>query len=248
MFIVTAVLCLMVVCLAALAVVEWPRTRSWLRWLWYLGGRKDRVFFRPKQNRGLQEKPVFTMPQAEKALVTKAFQRASTILEYGAGGSTVMAGALVDKRVVSVESDQGWADMLSDWFAQNPVAEGTSVEVRWCDVGRTREWGMPVTDSAWKHFARYPLEPWIGDNAVTPDVVLVDGRFRKGCALASALMTKKPIDIFVDDYGDRAYYHGIEHWLGQPKMTGRMAHFKVQPRLIEAQDLLAITQHLTDPR
>ncbi|MFB9150632.1 hypothetical protein [Roseovarius ramblicola] len=174
-------------------------------------------------------RPELTLPEAEAAHLRAAYAEAGAILEYGSGGSTVMASEMEGKRVWSVESDEAWAGMMQGWLAANPPAAGSEVEVIWADIGPTRRWGHPRDNSGYLRYARYPLGVWErGD--VAPDVVLVDGRFRTGCALAAALHTKKPLRLLFDDYAPRRHYHGIESWIGAPqRLVGRMAEFEVAP-------------------
>jgi hypothetical protein len=174
-------------------------------------------------------RPELTLPEAEAAHLRAAYEGAQAILEYGSGGSTVLAAEMPGKRVWSVESDEAWAGMMRGWFAQNPPATGTEVEVIWADIGPTKQWGHPRDRSGYLRYARYPLGIWErGD--VAPDLVLVDGRFRTGCALAAALHAKGPLRLLFDDYAPRAHYHRIEAYIGAPhRMVGRMAEFEVVP-------------------
>lgn len=193
----------------------------------------------------LIQRPELTLPEAEAAMLRAAYEGAGTILEYGSGGSTVMAAEL-GKRVLSVESDQAWAKMMRDWFAQNP-APG-EVDVIWSDIGPTKEWGHPVDDSEWKRFARYPLEVWDLPEFAHPDVVLVDGRFRVGCALAAAYRVTRPVALYFDDYMNRQQYHEVEDFLGRPTATaGRMVRFDLTPQPVPPERLLRIAQLMMRP-
>ncbi|MDP5346992.1 MAG: hypothetical protein NWQ32_01190, partial [Paracoccaceae bacterium] len=149
-------------------------------------------------------RPELTLPAAEAEVLRAAYAQAEVILEYGSGGSTVMA-AEMGKRVTSVESDQAWAQMMRDWFAANPPKG--QVSIVWSDIGPTKEWGHPVDDSAWKQFPAYPLAVWDRPDLAHPDVVLVDGRFRMGCALATAYRITRPIPLYYDDYANRPRHH-----------------------------------------
>lgn len=191
------------------------------------------------------KRPTLTMPAAEAALITAAYGRAEVILEFGSGGSTVVA-AEAGKRVTSVESDQAWAQMMRDWFVANPPAG--HVDIIWSDIGPTKAWGQPVDESGWKNFARYPLEVWGLPDFQHPDVVLVDGRFRMGCALATAFRITRPITLYFDDYADRPRYHQIEEFLGAPaEITGRMARFDLTPMPVPAERLLQVIHMMTRP-
>ncbi len=187
------------------------------------------------------------MPEAEAALLRAAYEDARVILEYGSGGSTVMAAEMGGKTVFSVESDPDWAQMMQGWFAAHPPVAGTTVEVLLSDIGPTREWGYPVDESEWRRFARYPLEIWGKPRFVQPDVVLVDGRFRIGCALAALYQTRAPIRLFFDDYANRKHYHKVEDFLGRPEITGRMAEFRVTPTPIPAERLLSLVTLMQRP-
>lgn len=192
-------------------------------------------------------RPELTLPEAEAALVADAYRRADVILEYGSGGSTVLASELPGKAVFSVESDRAWAEMMQGWFAANPPAHGTRVDVIHVDIGETGEWGTPVNNRAWRSFPEYPLGVWALPEFRQPDVVLVDGRFRPGCSMATAFCTKRPVTLLVDDYARRKGYHVIEEYLGAPRLTGRMAEFDVAPMTVPADRLLPLIKMMMRP-
>src|SRR5690554_280256 len=95
----------------------------------------------------LIKRPELTLPEAEAERVAAAYGGADVILEYGSGGSTMLASEMPGKKVFSVESDQAWAGMMRGWFAQNPPANGTQIDVIWSDIGETGLWGRPIDDS-----------------------------------------------------------------------------------------------------
>ena len=189
-------------------------------------------------------RPELTMPEAEAALLRAEYARASVILEYGSGGSTVLAGDL-GKTVFSVESDQAWAQMMRSWFEANPPKG--DVDIIWSDIGATKEWGYPVNQQEWRRYAHYPLKVWDLPEFQHPDVVLVDGRFRLGCALATLFRASQPVTLLFDDYAPRKPYHRIEQFLGAPELTGRMARFDVTPAPIPHEKLLTIIGMMTQP-
>ncbi|MFX0544345.1 hypothetical protein ACEWPL_002230 [Roseovarius sp. S1116L3] len=195
----------------------------------------------------LIQRPELTLPEAEAARLADAYATADVILEYGSGGSTVLASELLGKRVFSVESDKGWAEMMQEWLLQNPPADGTQVEVIWSNVGETGDWGRPVNDEGWRHYAEYPLAVWQRKDFEQPDMVLIDGRFRAGCAMATAFCTARPVTMLVDDYRRRTGYHVIEEFLGAPRLIGRMAEFEVAPMAVPADRLLPIIKMMMRP-
>jgi len=192
------------------------------------------------------ERPELTLPAAEADWLRSAYSRADAILEYGSGGSTVMASEMSGKSVISVESDKNWAAMMQAWFAENPGASHPTI--LHADVGKTGEWGMPETDKRWRAFAKYPLGVWELDGFVQPDVVLVDGRFRVGCLLATLFRTTKPVELYFDDYAGREPYHVVESFVKPTEIRGRMARFEIKPTPIPADRLLDVIQLMSRPR
>ncbi|WP_120501457.1 hypothetical protein [Roseovarius sp. EL26] len=192
-------------------------------------------------------RPELTLPEQEAECLRAAYQDARVVLEYGSGGSTVMAAEMPNKHVLSVESDRAWVQMMQAWFAENPPVENSKVDVIWADIGATGEWGHPKGHDNWRSFANYPLKVWSLSKFEQPDVVLVDGRFRSGCILAAAFRTTKPLRVFVDDYQQRKHYHKVESFVGTPRMHGRMAEFEIQPMPVPADRLLEIMEMMTHP-
>jgi len=64
------------------------------------------------------ERPELTFIPEVGALVRKHYEGADVILEYGSGGSTVMASEMPGKTIYSVESSRVWTKMMRRWFDQ----------------------------------------------------------------------------------------------------------------------------------
>jgi len=167
---------------------------------------------------------------------TEAFKdrigRTRLYVEYGAGGSTLLAGRL-GIRTISVESDRFFARRVR--AALPASAKATVLDI---NLGMTIEWSKPVfrtpTQQRVKRWRRYVMAPFeqIGPGQGFPDFVLVDGRFRRACALEMARRAQvgeHPVTIMVDDYVGRPDYHVIEEYLGSPRLAGRAAFFEVMP-------------------
>lgn len=185
------------------------------------------------------------MPDGEAAHLRAAYGAADVILEFGVGGSTAMAAEIVGKTIASVETDQFWVDALNEWFEHNPAK--SKPDIIWANIGPTKAWGRPKTENHWKDYAKYPLEIWSLEGLPNPDVVLVDGRFRAGCILATAFQIRKPTRVLVDDYEHRTSYHAVEKIVGAPRLIGRMAEFEIIPTPIPASHLLEIITLMQDP-
>lgn len=187
------------------------------------------------------------MPEVETAVLLTHYAQADVILEYGSGGSTVLAAEMDDKHVTSVESDKVWWCNMLEWFDANPAGTGTTVDLIYADIGPTREWGHPKDDRAWKRFADYPLGVWDSEGFRAPDVVLVDGRFRVGCALATAFRITRDTVLLFDDYAHRKRLHIVEDYLGAPNLTGRMAEFHLKPQVFPTDRMLDILKYMLRP-
>lgn len=190
-------------------------------------------------------RPEVTLPEQEAAHLRAAYESADVILEYGVGGSTVMAAEMAGKTITSIETDQLWVDALQGWFKQNPGK--STPDIIWANIGPTKAWGRPASEKDWKEFAKYPLGIWSLQDVPHPDVVLVDGRFRAGCVLATAFNCTRAVTVLVDDYKRRNSYHAIEPIVGTPRLIGRMAEFKITPTAIPAERLLDIISLMQDP-
>jgi hypothetical protein len=154
-------------------------------------------------------------------------------LEFGSGGSTV-AAAKQKIRTITVESDRYFAKAVKSKIGVN--ANNTMLII---NTGITVEWSFPLftrkTSSRvrrWSSYVDIPLNLIDRSHGHFPDLILIDGRFRKACALACAARAIEmavATTICFDDYADRDWYHDVETHLGKPEMIGRMAIFKVLP-------------------
>lgn len=168
-----------------------------------------------------------TLPAAEAAILKAAYKRADVILEYGSGGSTVLAAEL-GRTVFSVESDKDWAERIAAHL--QPISD--KAVIHYANIGPTGEWGVPLKARKHRSFPSYALSVWDRPDFVEPDLVLVDGRFRASCLVAVMLRATRPVTILFDDYKDRRYYHGVERLARLEEIVGRMARFTVTPGAI----------------
>lgn len=168
-----------------------------------------------------------TFPPEEAECVRSHYTAARVILEYGSGGSTLLGAAIDGKFLMSVESDRHWAMKLQQ---EVDAVRSQSRAIVWhADIGPTGAWGRPVDDRAWSRFHRYPLAIWDKPFFRSPDVVLIDGRFRPACFVTTFMRTLKPVIVLFDDYINRPQYHIIEQLAKPERIVGRMAVFHLAP-------------------
>lgn len=185
--------------------------------------------------------PELSFPAEEANRLRLAYAAASVILEYGSGGSSVLASGIRDKLVFSVESDFDWAIRLQREIDMRELP--SPALVYHVDIGPTGDWGRPLGPETWTSFHRYPLAIWDEQFFRQPDVVLIDGRFRTGCLMTVLLRTQRPVTVLFDDYAERAAYHSVETLIRPAEMVGRMAVFEVNPRKFDPSETVAIMEH-----
>ncbi len=168
-----------------------------------------------------------TFPPEEAALVTRHYSEADVILEYGSGGSTVLASAMAGKLIFSVESDKLWAERLQRHIDETGLASPAIVFP--VDIGPTARWGRPIDESGWRSYHRYPAAIWTEPFFRHPDVVLIDGRFRPACMAMTCLMISRPVTLLFDDYATRPAYSVVERFARPTRVVGRMAEFALDP-------------------
>jgi hypothetical protein len=185
------------------------------------------------------------------AYFCKQLGTARNYLEYGCGGSTVLANRLVST-LVSVDSD---ATVLAE-VRRKLAKEGRRALTRLIhvNIGLT-DLGMPVFTKPTRRRVRrwedYPTAPWLYYRSIAqqPDLVLVDGRFRVACVLES-LLSLSPLSntqILVDDYADRPYYQVVERF-ADLEMVGRMAVLRPRRLIDRIQVRRMVKQFCADPR
>lgn len=187
--------------------------------------------------------PVLTLPPEEAAIVRQCYASARVILEYGSGGSTLLASGDKDKTIFSVESDAEWSANLAEFFVSHPPA--AKVILHTVNVGPTGSWGRPLNEKAWKRYYNYPLSVWDRPDFVEPDLILIDGRFRAACFVAAALRISRPTLLLWDDYTNRKAYHEVERWILPTSIHGRMARFDLAPMVLEGKDLSWVLKQFT---
>jgi hypothetical protein len=185
---------------------------------------------------GLNPPTAIGLDEEARADFLNLLKTSKGYLEFGSGGSTAEAARL-GIRTLSVEADRYFADAV-----RRSLPEGAPVEVLHIDIGVTREWSRPIFTAPiasrlarWRRYSSEPFER-LEELGWFPDLVLVDARFRRACALETARRTleaDRRLSLFVDDYADQwRGYAAVERWLGAPKRIGRAALFDVSKSTI----------------
>lgn len=190
-----------------------------------------------------------TLPSEEAALLKSLLATSQCYLEYGSGGSTVLAADLDVSSIITVETDRRYLDDVVRAIGETK-SNVTTVHV---DIGNTKPWGYPSNSSNFRNWPDYPFSGWrhAQEDCVKPDLVLVDGRFRVASFLVSWSLASIGTNILLDDYLDRAHYHEIELVVQPQAMVGRMAVFTkfAATTDVEWQGILPLlSRYLLDPQ
>jgi hypothetical protein len=184
------------------------------------------------------QRPVLTFSSEVSEWVRDIYAQSDVILEYGSGGSTVMAAEMPGKTIFSVESDKRWARNLNKYLVSNDLP--SKVMMHYVDVGRTGKWGSPIDSKRFRRYHMYPLSIWDHPEFRQPDVVMIDGRFRVACALTTMFRCQKNTLILFDDYKNRRGYHMIDDYLEPKEIRGNTALFETGKTAISSNDLTKI--------
>ncbi len=139
--------------------------------------------------------------------------------EYGCGASTLWMASHTACRIFSVDTSDAWLDIVRQ------KAAGTGdVTLHHADLGAIGAWGRPVGYDSFQNFGDYT--DWLWQQDASPDLVLVDGRFRACCFLTSLLHANEGANLVFDDYMDRPHYHFVERFAKPVQTCGRQAWFR----------------------
>jgi hypothetical protein len=212
-----------------------------------------------KQMNAAQEQQVKRQPQepsSRQLLMDKLsiapfemkLKKAKVYLEFGSGGSTLRACELAVPEIHTVETSKDFIDEIVKNCKS--IDYNGKLHTHFVDIGPTKAWGYPVSSDSSIRWSNYCIAPWKALKALgsSPDLILVDGRFRVAAFLYSLTMARKGTTIFVDDYKNRSHYHVVEDIIQPIRFHGRMAEFrkKQNPCVMKTIELLSAA--IIDPR
>jgi hypothetical protein len=160
-------------------------------------------------------------------LLNESFDRATHYLEYGIGGSTVLAAQKSLQSIIAIDSSDEWIQKVKTDI-EKCVYSG-NINLLHANLGATGHWGYPNDELMVKNWPQYYASPWISyrSQGFSPDLILIDGRFRTPCFLYSLLHCKSGTRILWDDYLNRPEYHFVEQVLPPQGLVDDMAIFTV---------------------
>lgn len=178
----------------------------------------------------IAERPL--MDPETLAFLEERLPASRVYLEYGAGGSTRMAVGLRVPHIFSVESDHAFGLAVQQAVRQD--LQGIDFQLFLPKLGPTGRWGYPTGTEQFRAWPEYATSPWsaLRRRGLSPDLVLVDGRFRVACFLATLVSARPGTVIILDDYAGRKGKYGVtERHAPLRAMLGRAALFEVPEQL-----------------
>lgn len=197
------------------------------------------------ESSGNLEVPSTVLSKEAKDLVGSCYAEARVVLEYGSGGSTLLAAAHKPDLVVSVESNRAWTENLDAIL--NRDYPDVNARLWYVDIGETKAWGRPKNNRACQRFSLYSLSVWDQPWLECPDVVLVDGPFRVGCFMATLLRITQPVTLLFADYRGRSNYAWVERFAKPVALVNRMARFELEPMRLPTTEFTESVQKFSDP-
>ncbi|AIO32117.1 glycosyl transferase 2 family protein [Burkholderia cenocepacia] len=174
-----------------------------------------------------------SMPKQEQLCLVSIFKDSRAYLSYGAPDTPMMAFDAGVRDVVFSDSDAEILDVLNYSVALKWAGSSRRFHSVLTKIGKTKEFGYPVDNSEWSRYPLYALMPWncCAEKGISPDVVLIDARFRVSCFLVSLIMAIPGTVVLFDDYVDRPQYHVVETLVKPVDIYGRLAKFIVPENL-----------------
>ncbi|TAJ92138.1 MAG: hypothetical protein EPO41_14615 [Reyranella sp.] len=159
-----------------------------------------------------------------------------------------MAARMGVSRIFSVESDVQYSRKVIG--AALADRADLNLTMKTPDIGVTGAWGFPVNKEKFHLWPRYALDIWDDIQKVgqSPDLVLVDGRFRVACFMASMIFCNENAEILFDDYTNRTKKYGVAATLCKPtRIVGGMMVFHVPPKRLFPQLSAALARYSCIP-
>ena len=158
----------------------------------------------------------------DDALFKELLKDTNIYFEYGCGKSTEFVFKHTKASIYAVDTSLEWVKKLEG--LTNTDASGR-LNLNWIDVGRVADWGTPTSFERPANFKVYAEFMWLKE--ISPDLVLIDGRFRVFCFLTTVKLAPVGTKILFDDYINRPLYHVVEEFCEKIETCGRQALFEV---------------------
>jgi hypothetical protein len=149
------------------------------------------------------------MSDGERELFARTLAKATHYMEFGSGGSTLLAVRSPARVILSIESDPVWLDRIREHPEISQAVARQRLFLTHADIGPVGEWGRPTDETRRAEWPRYYADPFFATDILF-DLILIDGRFRVASALAAAACAAESATIVIHDYELRTQYYLVE--------------------------------------
>ena len=148
------------------------------------------------------------MYPSEINLIKKYLKPDHLMVEYGAGGSTLLFSTFVSE-YHSIESDPTWVETVRKESPKNVHMHSVPVKRPQRDMCQKylRAWSSLYTTATYKAYKKYIEE--IAKIQKKINVVLIDGRARPQCARFAYDIIDKETIVFIHDWAGRYHYRTV---------------------------------------
>jgi hypothetical protein len=182
-----------------------------------------------------------SLPDVVCKYFEEKLKTAKSYLEFGSGGSTVLASKFVKGDIISVESDIEWFNKLQTNFKDNSKVKLHLVDL----MCKPHTWGHPSVECPESRKREYSQIVKTLDLSDV-NLILIDGRFRVACALHIHSLITNETDVLFDDFEDRLEHYSIVlNYYDVVARIDRMIHLRkkdvvIPTKIIEKYELIAI--------
>jgi hypothetical protein len=155
----------------------------------------------PDMSKG--EDTAFGLTAGEVEVVKKYLKPDSRYLEFGSGGTTLLAHSIGVKAISTVDCDKARLEKAKSMIGADPHAI-----LSYADIGPTKDWGVPSDQATAFRWPSYYLDIW-NKLDLLPNVVLLGGRFRVASALQTIARCGTDSVILFHQFWPRDYYYAV---------------------------------------
>tara|TARA_Y100001960_G_C14640959_1_gene810829 strand:+ start:468 stop:1172 length:705 start_codon:yes stop_codon:yes gene_type:complete len=191
----------------------------------YLLGFISKIFPIGKFFYSIDETP--SLEKASNKFFTDSLSKSKLYLEYGSGGSTVLASKL-GINYITVETDLIFLNAVKNKVNQLGNKSLSNQKYIYKNIGLTSRWGhslFPGTKrkGLLRKFRNYSDPKFVMKDK--PDLIMIDGRFRAVTLLRmySRLKSYSGWKVLFDDYFSREEYQIVSKFFKVDKRVGRLA-------------------------
>ena len=185
------------------------------------------------------------MRDTEIALLACVLRCSSRYVEFGSGGSSILAAQLVHGEVICIDSSKDWLDKVVVTCVENGFTVPTTL---FANIGPVRAFGFPSGTDHAHLWPNYHAEVWGRDRLTDADAYLVDGRFRIACFLQTMLRCDGNAVVLVHDFSSRPQYHVMRAFAREVARADDLSVFQRNIDFDAAAADACLRNHAFDPR